>query len=260
MRRDESSCAGNAPEHADSSQLLGLPAMVECTPVVSGGSAAWQRPAPISAAAPQPRPDRQRALDELSPGTYLLSGPAYTGRRDLALQFVSEPGRDSNAGIIISPSDSAETVRARLETLLARAENDYAPDSTPSDSADLFANYGIVECESSHRADECQHDGIQYARSPAALTTVGVRLTNQLERLTAKEREAVRLSHLSLSTVLMYTNLEAVVKFVSTLRSLLDEFDGTGLLVFNPAMHDEQAVETLSETVDGVIDVPDGPD
>ena len=258
MQRDESSCAGNVPEHADSSQLLGLPAMVECTPVVSGGSAAWQRPAPVSATAPGSRSDRQRTLDELSPGTYLLSGAAYTGRRDLALRFVSEPGRDSNAGIVISPSDSAETVQTRLETLLAGAESDHSLAATASESADVFANYGIIECESSHRDDECQHDGIQYARSPAALTTVGVRLTTQLQRLAARERETVRLSHLSLSTVLMYTNLEMVVKFVSTLRSLLDEFDGTGVLVFNPAMHDDEAVETLSETVDGVIDVPGG--
>jgi len=232
--------------------------MVECTPVVSSESAAWQRPVTISPTAPG-SPDRRRKLDDLSSGTYLLSGAAYTGRRDLALRFVSEAGSASNAGIVVSPSDSAETVQTRLETLLTRAESDDNRGETPPDSADVFANYGIIECESSHRADELQHDGVQYARSPAALTTVGVRLTNQLERLTAEERETVRLSHLSLSTVLMYTNLEAVVKFVSTLRSLLDEFDGTGVLVFNPAMHDDQAVETLSQSVDGVIDVPGGP-
>ncbi|MFD1586502.1 hypothetical protein ACFR9U_05880 [Halorientalis brevis] len=258
MRRAAFGRSDDAPKPADSSQLLGLPAMVESTPVVNSRGAAWQRPPPISSMDSQSGADRQRALDELSPGTYLLSGAAYTGRRDLALRFVSEPGCASNAGVVISPNDSAETVSTRLKTLLAGGEGDQRRGETPDRDA-LFANYGIIECQSSHREEEVQHDGVQYASTPGALTTVGVRLTNQLERLAAGDRETVRLGLLSLSTILVYTDLETVVEFVSTVRSLLDEFDGTGVLVFNPRMHDDQTVETLAQTVDGVLDVPDGP-
>jgi hypothetical protein len=72
--------------------------------------------------------------------------------------------------------------------------------------------------------------------------------------------DRVRTSVVSLSTLLTYSDLRTVSRFVHTLAGRIDRLDGLGVLVIDPANHDERTVSTLGQFCTGRIDVRDAPE
>jgi hypothetical protein len=59
----------------------------------------------------------------------------------------------------------------------------------------------------------------------------------------------------SISTLLMYSNLETVFRFLHVFTGRIRSIDGLGIFVLDSAMHDEKEYTTLRQLFDGVVEV-----
>lgn len=217
----------------------------------------WQQPAVVSEATTETLTASRDTLQNLSSGTYLLAGPSYTGKRNLALEFISAGDDASNAGIVISPVAAGSTIRSQLVTQAPTSPTNQHQSTTTIQSEGLKPEYSIIDCRPIRTVSETEDDCVRYAPSPGDFTTIGVRFLSALDRLDGSNRTTMRVSHLSLSTAFIYADERSVIAFVSNLREILNDIGGAGLFVFNPLAHDESIIEELINTVDGVVTVPD---
>jgi len=61
----------------------------------------------------------------------------------------------------------------------------------------------------------------------------------------------------SLSTLLMYSDLQTVFRFLHVFTGRIQSVNGLGLFSIDSTSHDEQAMNTLKQLFDGVITVPE---
>jgi hypothetical protein len=64
----------------------------------------------------------------------------------------------------------------------------------------------------------------------------------------------------SLSTLLMYSNLQTVFRFLHVFTGRIQSADALGVYVIDSTAHDDQTMNTLKQLFDGVIDVEEGDD
>jgi hypothetical protein len=67
--------------------------------------------------------------------------------------------------------------------------------------------------------------------------------------------DRVRTAICSVSTLLTFSDLKTVSRFVHTLVGRVGQVDGLGVLLVDPSNHDDRAASTLSQFCDGRIDV-----
>jgi KaiC/GvpD/RAD55 family RecA-like ATPase len=91
--------------------------------------------------------------------------------------------------------------------------------------------------------------------SPADLTGISMPLS---EFLKAADAPAVGFD--SVSTLLFYTEVAAVFRFLSVLTAHLRRNDGLGLFVLTPQAHEERTVRTLAPVFDGRIELAEDDD
>ncbi|MFB6120627.1 MAG: RAD55 family ATPase [Halobacteriaceae archaeon] len=177
----------------------------------------------------------------VAPGTNLLIvGPPMTGKRELAFGVLAEGFQDGEGGIVVTTKDSARKVEESFA--------DRAPDGA----------LGIVDCVTRQQGmgEEAESDLVRYASSPNDLTGIGIEFS-ELLRLFYKQRgiERNRTVMYSLSTLLMYSNLQTVFRFLHVSTGRVQSADGLGLFLIDDTAHDEQTMSTLKQLFDGVIEV-----
>jgi KaiC/GvpD/RAD55 family RecA-like ATPase len=88
------------------------------------------------------------------------------------------------------------------------------------------------------------------------MTGIGIKLSEFLE--TFYERRGLQenrvLMH-SISTLLMYSDLQTVFRFLHVFTGRIQSADGLGLYVVDSSAHDTQTMNTLKQLFDGVIEV-----
>jgi len=89
--------------------------------------------------------------------------------------------------------------------------------------------------------------------SPSHLTDLGITLTEAINVLKNKERKFVIID--SLSTLLVYNDLETVARFMHFIISKLRVFGLVGILISIEKQIDEKAVNLLIEMCDEIIEV-----
>ena len=182
---------------------------------------------------------------EVEPGTNLLvAGPPMTGKRNLALEILAHGSRRGDGTIVVTTKDGGEDVRESLGESLDRDEH---------------APIGIVDCVAKQQGmNPADTDEIVYASSPKDMTGIGIQLSEFLETF-YKERGVKRnriLLH-SLSTLLMYSNLQTVFRFLHVFTGRVQSADALGLFVIDSTAHDQQTMSTLKQLFDGQIEVRD---
>jgi len=186
-------------------------------------------------------------VDELNAGSYLLAGPAMTGKYELLLDFVAEGLRRDEAALVVTTNESAGPI---LEDLSSRV-------------GDLPDGLRVVDCVAERQGTEGRYppERVEYVSSPADLTGIGIGVSEQLRRLAAAEADEIRIVFYSLSTLLMYAELETVFRFLHVLAGRVDSIGALGLFSLDPTTHDASTVNTLKQLFDGVIEVrlDDGP-
>ena len=183
---------------------------------------------------------------EVEPGTnFLVAGPPMTGKRDLALEVLAHGSRQGDGTIVVTTKDGGEDVRATLRELLGRNEG---------------GPLGIVDCVSKQQGMHlAPSDEIAYASSPVDMTGIGIQLSEFLQSFYEErgvERNRILLH--SLSTLLMYSNLQTVFRFLHVFTGRVQSADALGMFVIDSTAHDTQTMSTLKQLFDGQIEVRKG--
>ena len=181
--------------------------------------------------------------EEVEPGTnLLLTGPPLTGKRSMMMDVLAA-GTDSGDGaIVVTTKDGADRVLRDYEK------------RTPYEGKPV----AVVDCVTRQQGgDTRESDRIKYASSPVDMTGIGIKLSEFLQAFGDRGIEENRVMVHSLSTLLMYSDLQTVFRFLHVFTGRIQSVNGLGLFSIDSTSHDDQAMNTLKQLFDGVIKVPE---
>lgn len=178
---------------------------------------------------------------EVEPGTNILvAGPPLTGKRSLALDVLAEGTRTGDSAIVVTTKDSAE-----------RVLDDYAK-RIPYEGKPV----AVVDCVTRQQgvSDIRDDERIKYTSSPVDMTGIGIKLSEFLQAFYQEQGiERNRIMVHSLSTLLMYSNLQTVFRFLHVFTGRIQSVDGLGLFCIDSTAHDDRTMNTLKQLFDGII-------
>lgn len=184
---------------------------------------------------------------EVDPGTnVLIAGPPLTGKRKIALDVLASGANDGEGTIIVTTKDSADKVLSEFDGVIDD------PDE---------ANVGIVDCVTKQRGIGTVEDDprIKYASSPVDMTGIGIKLSEFLQEFyEVRGLTNNRILLHSVSTLLMYSNLQTVFRFLHVFTGRVQSADALGVYVIDSTAHDDQTMNTLKQLFDAVIEVKEG--
>ncbi len=185
---------------------------------------------------------RPRLDAEVEPGTnLLLTGPPLTGKRSLALDILAEGTEQGDAAIVVTTKDSADRI---LKDYAKRVSYEGKP-------------VAVVDCVTRQQgvSDVREDDRIKYASSPVDMTGIGIKLSEFLEAFYRNQGiERNRIMVHSLSTLLMYSDLQTVFRFLHVFTGRIQSVDGLGLFCIDSSAHDDQTMNTLKQLFDGIVE------
>jgi KaiC/GvpD/RAD55 family RecA-like ATPase len=172
----------------------------------------------------------------------LLTGPPLSGKRSLAMDVLAEGSKAGEGAIIVTTKDSGERV---LENYAGRLGHDEGP-------------VAVVDCVTKQQGvgSPVDDDRIRYASSPVDMTGIGIQLSEFLQEF-YQERgiEQNRVMLYSLSTLLMYSDLQTVFRFLHVFTGRIQSIGALGLFAIDSTAHDEKTVNTLKQLFDGVVEL-----
>lgn len=188
-----------------------------------------------------------KELDELlgsiREGTNLMMiGPPMSRKDDLLDVIIFNSQNPDASAIFVSTREPGERVLGWFE------EN----------GLDMSkANIGIVDCVTKTLGlGAADTVNIKRASSPVDLTGIGVKISQFFEEmLVKKKKEKIHLCINSLSTILMYSNIQTVFRFLHVFTGRVKAANGFGLYVVEDEMHDAQTIATLKQLFDGMIEI-----
>ncbi|VVB93906.1 KaiC [uncultured archaeon] len=188
-------------------------------------------------------------LDELLGGgikkgsNIILIGPPMSGK-EVILNQIMYHGAAENESAIISVITNEPGTR-----MLERFKEN---------KLDLpQSRIGIVDCITNLIGSGIDEDeNIKIANSPVDLTGIGVKISQFYEKFfTIKNIHKIQLDINSLSTLLMYSNIKKVFRFIQVFTGRIKEAGGLGIFVLESGIHDMQAIVALTQLFDGIIEV-----
>jgi KaiC/GvpD/RAD55 family RecA-like ATPase len=173
----------------------------------------------------------------------LVAGPTMTGKQDLLLDLLAAGVRDDQGAVAVATGDRGSIL---LEEVRSRADGAAAH------------QLGAIDCraDSNRGTEELDAGGtVHHVASPSELTDIGVSITECFERLRGAGVEDGRLALSSLSTMLTYSDREAVFKFCHVLSARLDSAGFLGLFAVDSTAHDEQTMQVVKQAFDGLVEI-----
>lgn len=176
----------------------------------------------------------------VDPGTNILvAGPPLTGKRTLAMSALDRSSEQGEGAIIVTTRDDADRVLGDYRSVLG----------------DEDANVGIVDCVTKHQGRSVQDTNrVKYVSSPVDMTGIGIKFSEFVEEF--YETRGVRRNRVvfdSLSTLLMYSDLQTVFRFMHVFTSRIESADAVGIHLIESTAHDEETMNTLKQLFDGVV-------
>jgi len=172
----------------------------------------------------------------------MLIGPPMSGKETIINNIVHNGLQAEEAAVIVTTRESGENVLEwynynHLEIPLERL--------------------GIVDCVTKTLGvPTSDTPNIKRASSPVDLTGIGVKISQFLEDFWMKKNiRKTRLCINSLSTILMYSNIQTVFRFLHVFTGRVKAAGAIGIYVVEEGMHDDQAIATLKQLFDGVIEI-----
>ena len=186
---------------------------------------------------------------EIEPGTNLLiAGPPMTGKFRLALRILATGSDQGEGSIVVTTKDSGTKALTRYADLVGDV------DGRP---------IGVVDCVTKQQGMQGAGGSaqIQYTSSPVDMTGIGIQLSEFLQRF-YQEREIRRNRVLlnSLSTLLMYSNLQTVFRFLHVFTGRIQSVDAFGIYTIDSTAQDKQTMSTLKQLFDAQIEIREGDD
>jgi KaiC/GvpD/RAD55 family RecA-like ATPase len=177
----------------------------------------------------------------VDPGTNILvAGPPLSGKRELAMRALEAGAHQGEGSIIVTTRDSSERVLTDYRSLLAN------PDEAP---------IGVVDCVTKHQGQSASDtDVVRYASSPVDMTGIGIKFSEFVEEFYRnRNSKHNRVMVDSLSTLLLYSDLQTVFRFMHVFTSRIENADAVGVHVIESTAHDEETMNTLIQLFDGVV-------
>ncbi len=173
----------------------------------------------------------------------MLIGPSMSGKEAI-LNHIAYHGstKEENAVIMVTTRESASNILEKFK--------EYKLDLPMS-------RIGIVDCVTKTLGvPAIENDNVKIASSPVDLTGIGVKISQFLEEFMIKKHVQKTQLHInSLSTILMYSNIQTVFRFLHVFTGRIKAAGALGIYVIDIGMHDEQAISTLKQLCDGMIEV-----
>ena len=179
--------------------------------------------------------------ESLDTGSYLLAGPAMSGKYELLVDLLLEGLAAEEAGLFVTTNQDAHAVYEDFNNQAGAKTGDLR----------------FVDCVSDQPGNPgpFDPDQVEYVSSPADLTGIGIGVSEQLRRLAEAEFRRMRVGCYSLSTLLMYAELETVFRFLHVLTGRIESIEGLGMFAIDPTTHDRSTINTLKQLYDGVIEL-----
>lgn len=171
----------------------------------------------------------------------LVAGPALTGKRRILFSLLGET-RDRSV-ILVTTKRQAGAFR---QELVGNVQSDEEWDIRTVD---------CVSKRSGLQGDE-ESAEIAYVNSPGDLTGVGIAVSGFMQEFHEAHRDA-RLGLHSLSTLLMYTDLQRVFRFCHVLTGRIQASEFGGVFTLDTT-HGSDVVETLQGLFDVLVQVQEG--
>ncbi|KCZ72489.1 RecA-superfamily ATPase possibly involved in signal transduction [Candidatus Methanoperedens nitroreducens] len=172
----------------------------------------------------------------------MLIGPPMSGKEVILYYIMYQGVKNDNAIITVTTRESATHIlewfkEHELDMPLSRV--------------------GMVDCVTkTFVGTVVESENIKIASSPVDLTGIGVKISQFLEEYFMKKNiRKVQLHINSLSTILMYSNIQTVFRFLHVFTGRIKAMGAMGIYVIESGMHDEQAIATLKQLLDGVIEI-----
>ncbi|MFC7139078.1 RAD55 family ATPase [Halosimplex aquaticum] len=179
----------------------------------------------------------------LAPGSNLLvSGPPLSGKRRMALELLAHGSEQGEGVIVVTTRDSASRILSDYEALVSDPES---------------VDVGIVDCVTKHQGRKARDtDIVKYASSPEDMTGIGIKFSEFVEEFrTERGIEKVRVLVDSLSTLLMYSDVQTVFRFMHVFTSRIENAGAMGIHIIESTAHDEETLNTLRQLFDHAITV-----
>lgn len=177
----------------------------------------------------------------VEPGTNLLvTGPPLTGKRSLSLDILAEGTGRGDGAIVVTTKDSADRMLREFDRRFPYEDYPVA----------------VVDCVTRQQGvnDVRDDERVKYTSSPVDMTGIGIKLSEFLQAFYADQGvERNRILVHSLSTLLMYSDLQTVFRFLHVFTGRIQSVDGLGLFCIDSTAHDERTMNTLKQLFDGII-------
>jgi KaiC/GvpD/RAD55 family RecA-like ATPase len=116
---------------------------------------------------------------------------------------------------------------------------------------------GIIDCVTkSIGGATSETESITNVSSPQDLTGIGVRISHFFEDFLLKKKiPKIQLHINSLSTILMYSNIHTVFRFMHVFTGRIKAAGALGIFVLDSGMHDDHTITALKQLFDGIIEI-----
>lgn len=193
----------------------------------------------------------------LPPGTLeagesvLVAGRSMVGKQRVGYRLLGDAPRTGSAAYCVTTSDPADHARDRFAAV--------APDGARLRVVDCLTGAGGTVAPESGPDDRVDDD-TWYVSSPGDLTGIGVAVTKALGATPEARRPRSRVLIDSVSTLLLYADMETVYRFLHTLVGRVKTVDGHVVSILHTDALDDRTRATLVQLFDLVVDVrsPDG--
>jgi KaiC/GvpD/RAD55 family RecA-like ATPase len=180
---------------------------------------------------------------EVAPGTnLLLLGDLFSGKDIFSKDFIKEGLENGEACIFVSTNDPIQ------------------------DTLEEFKDYdiellGMINCISSRSdlANDYPHvDQIRFVASPTELASIMAYINEFLDILRGREVPGIRIVFDSVSTLLMYSNLKTIYKFLHVLTNTVKSQNAVLLMTMEEGVHDRIEISSLERLSQGLITMAQG--
>ena len=180
---------------------------------------------------------------EVPPGANLmLLGDLFSGKDILSKEFIREGLKSGEACIFVSTNDPIQ------ETVEEFSDYD-------------LEHLGMVNCISSRADLPLEFDYINQVRfvsSPTELATIMAFINEFLDIFKGKDVTGIRIVFDSVSTLLMYSNLKTLYKFLHVLTNTVKNRNAVLLLTMEEGVHDKIEISSLQRLSQGLITMTGG--
>jgi KaiC/GvpD/RAD55 family RecA-like ATPase len=172
----------------------------------------------------------------------MLIGPPMSGKKIISNYIMSYgAAKNENAVIEVNTYEPGYLILERFKENLNLT----------------LSKVGIVDCVTRMIGiDTYEDESIKIVSHPVDLTDIGIKISQYFENFfTKKNIRKIQLNINSLSTLLMYSNIKTVYRFLQVFTGRIKEAGGLGIYVIESGVHDMHVIAALSQLFDGMIEI-----